>query len=119
MAEIQWYVIRAVSGQEKKIKSYIDNEIIRQKLEEVIPQVLIPSEKVYEMRNGKKRVREKSFFPGYIMISADLTNNRALDMILNMPGVLGFPWKLANRYEHQNPRSTSAIRSQPHSRSGK
>jgi transcription termination/antitermination protein NusG len=90
MAEIQWYVIRAVSGQEKKIKSYIDNEIIRQKLEEVIPQVLIPSEKVYEMRNGKKRVREKSFFPGYIMISADLTNNRALDMILNMPGVLGF-----------------------------
>lgn len=90
MAGIQWYVIRAVSGQEKKIKSYLDNEIHRQKLEEVIPQVLIPSEKVYEMRNGKKRVREKSFFPGYIMIEADLTNNRALDMILNMPGVLGF-----------------------------
>ncbi|QJW92162.1 transcription termination/antitermination factor NusG [Spirosoma taeanense] len=90
MSGIQWYVIRAVSGQEKKIKSYLDNEIIRQKLEEVVPQVLIPSEKVYEMRNGKKRVREKSFFPGYIMISADLSNNRALDMILNMPGVLGF-----------------------------
>jgi len=90
MSGIQWYVIRAVSGQEKKIKSYLDNEIIRQKLEEVIPQVLIPSEKVYEMRNGKKRVREKSFFPGYIMISADLANNRALDLILNMPGVLGF-----------------------------
>lgn len=90
MAEIQWYVIRAVSGQEKKIKSYLDNEILRQKLDEVIPQVLIPSEKVYEMRNGKKRVREKSFFPGYILISADLSNNRALDMILNMPGVMGF-----------------------------
>lgn len=90
MNGIQWYVIRAVSGQEKKIKSYLDNEIVRQKLDEVIPQVLIPSEKVYEMRNGKKRVREKSFFPGYIMISADLSNNRALDMILNMPGVLGF-----------------------------
>jgi transcriptional antiterminator NusG len=90
MSGIQWYVIRAVSGQEKKIKSYLDNEIIRQKLDEIIPQVLIPSEKVYEMRNGKKRVREKSFFPGYIMISADLGNNRALDLILNMPGVLGF-----------------------------
>ena len=90
MSGIQWYVIRAVSGQEKKIKSYLDNEIIRQKLDEVIPQVLIPAEKVYEMRNGKKRVREKSFFPGYILISADLGNNRALDMILNMPGVLGF-----------------------------
>ncbi|WP_083732930.1 transcription termination/antitermination protein NusG [Spirosoma montaniterrae] len=87
---IHWYVIRAVSGQEKKIKSYLDNEIIRQKLDEVVPQVLIPAEKVYEVRNGKKRVREKSFFPGYILISADLANNRALDMILNMPGVLGF-----------------------------
>ena len=90
MSGIQWYVIRAVSGQEKKIKSYLDNEISRQNLEETVPQVLIPSEKVYEMRNGKKRVREKSFFPGYIMVEADLTNNRALDMILNMPGVLGF-----------------------------
>lgn len=89
-AGIHWFVVRAVSGQEKKVKLYIDNEIIRQKLEEVIPQVLIPSEKVYEMRNGKKRVREKSFFPGYILVSADLTNNRALDMILNMPGVMGF-----------------------------
>ncbi len=87
---INWYVIRAVSGQEKKIKSYLDNEILRQKLEEVIPQVLIPAEKVYEMRNGKKRVREKSFFPGYILISADLSNIRALDLITNMPGVLGF-----------------------------
>ena len=58
MSGIQWYVIRAVSGQEKKIKSYLDNEIIRQKLDEIIPQVLIPAEKVYEMRNGKKRVRE-------------------------------------------------------------
>ncbi len=89
-AGIHWYVIRAVSGQEKKIKSYLDNEIIRQKLDEIVPQVLIPAEKVYEVRNGKKRVREKSFFPGYILISADLANNRALDMILNMPGVLGF-----------------------------
>ncbi len=87
---IHWFVVRAVSGQEKKVKSYLDNEIIRQKLDEVVPQVMIPAEKVYEMRNGKKRVREKSFFPGYILISADLSNNRALDLILNMPGVLGF-----------------------------
>ncbi len=87
---INWYVIRAVSGQEKKVKSYLDNEIHRQQLSEVIPQVLIPSEKVYEMRNGKKRVREKSFFPGYILISADLGNARALALITGMPGVIGF-----------------------------
>ncbi|GAA4407401.1 transcription termination/antitermination protein NusG [Nibrella viscosa] len=87
---INWYVIRAVAGQEKKIKSYLDNEIIRQGLGEVIPQVLIPSEKVYEMRNGKKRVREKTFFPGYILVSADLSNGEALHLITSMPGVLGF-----------------------------
>lgn len=87
---IHWYVIRAVSGQEKKVKSYLENELGRQSLQDVIPQILIPVEKILEMRNGKKRIREKSFFPGYILISADLSNNRALDLILNMPGVLGF-----------------------------
>jgi transcriptional antiterminator NusG len=55
MAEHKWYVLRVVAGQEKKTKSYLDNEIVRQKLEEYIPEVLIPSEKVYEMRNGKKK----------------------------------------------------------------
>jgi transcriptional antiterminator NusG len=51
----------------KKIKTYLETEISRQKLEEYIPQVLIPSEKVYEMRNGKKRIRERNFFPGYVL----------------------------------------------------
>jgi transcription termination/antitermination protein NusG len=90
MSNLNWYVIRAVSGQEKKIKSYLDNEIIRQKLEEFIPEILIPSEKIYEMRNGKKRVREKAFFPGYIIISADLSHGEANHLITTMPGVLGF-----------------------------
>jgi transcription termination/antitermination protein NusG len=88
--ELKWYVVRAVSGQEKKVKSYLENEIIRQKLEEYIPQVLIPAEKVYEMRNGKKKVREKSFFPGYILISADLSHGEALHTITSIPGVIGF-----------------------------
>ena len=57
MAEHKWYVLRVVAGQEKKTKTYLDNEISRQKIDEYIPEVLIPSEKVYEMRNGKKRVR--------------------------------------------------------------
>ena len=64
MIGTQWYVIRAVSGQEKKVKSYLENEIVRQKLDEIIPQILIPTEKIYEMRNGKKRIREKSFSRG-------------------------------------------------------
>jgi transcriptional antiterminator NusG len=59
-------------------------------LGDFVPQVLIPSEKVYEMRNGKKRVREKTFFPGYILISADLSNGEVSHLITSMPGVLGF-----------------------------
>jgi len=62
MGELKWYVVRAVSGQEKKAKTYLENEIARQGLQEVIPQVLIPSEKVYEMRNGKSAfAKEVSF----------------------------------------------------------
>jgi len=90
MAEYNWYVIRAVSGQEKKVKAYLENEINRQKLEEDIPQILIPSEKVYEMRNGKKRVRERNFFPGYILISADLSKGEIIHTINSIPGVIGF-----------------------------
>ncbi len=90
MSEHKWYVVRVVSGQERKVKSYLDNEIVRQKLEEAIPQVLIPSEKVYEMRNGKKRVRERNFFPGYVIISADIEQGEALHVVKNIPGVIGF-----------------------------
>jgi transcription termination/antitermination protein NusG len=87
---LNWYVIRAVSGQEKKVKNYLENEIARQKLQDFIPQVLIPSEKVYEMRGGKKRVRERNFFPGYVLISADLSHGEAAHVITSIPGVLGF-----------------------------
>lgn len=90
MADHKWYVVRAVSGQEKKVKTYLENEINRQKLEDFVPQILIPSEKVMEMRNGKKRVRERNFFPGYIMVSADLSNGETYHMIQSIPGVIGF-----------------------------
>ena len=89
MGELNWYVIRVISGQEKKIKTYLENEISRQNLEEYIPQVLIPSEKVYEMRNGKKRIRERNFFPGYVLVSADLTYGEAMHVINSIPGVIG------------------------------
>ena len=90
MSELKWYVVRVVSGQEKKIKSYLETEIGRQNLQEYIPQVLIPSEKVYEMRNGKKRVRERNFFPGYVIVSADLTHGEAHHTVTSIPGVIGF-----------------------------
>ena len=90
MGELKWYVLRVISGQEKKVKTYLENEIDREKLREYIPQVLIPSEKVYEMRGGKKRVRERNFFPGYVLISADLSHGEAFHSVNNIPGVIGF-----------------------------
>ncbi|MFT6866629.1 MAG: transcriptional antiterminator NusG [Cyclobacteriaceae bacterium] len=93
MGELKWYVVRAVSGKERKVKEALDSEIVRNGLESIVPQVLIPSEKVYEMRNGKKRVRERNFFPGYILIQGDFTNGEIQHMITNkelIPNVIGF-----------------------------
>jgi len=90
MGELKWYVLRVISGQEKKVKSYLETEIERSKLQESIPQVLIPSEKVYEMRNGKKKMRERNFFPGYVLVSADLAHPEAFHTVNNIPGVIGF-----------------------------
>ncbi|RAU83888.1 transcription termination/antitermination protein NusG [Pontibacter arcticus] len=90
MAELKWYVVRAVSGQEKKVKAYLENEIVRQQLDEYVPQVLIPAEKVYEMRAGKKRIRERNFFPGYVLVNADLSHGEAEHIIISTPGVIGF-----------------------------
>ena len=90
MGELKWYVVRSVSGQEKKAKTYLETEIGRHGMTELVPEVLIPAEKVYEMRNGKKRVRERNFFPGYILIHADLTHGEVDHIITSTPGIIGF-----------------------------
>jgi len=66
MAEIvkKWYVVRAVSGKEKKVKEYLELEISRMKLNDYVNQVLIPTEKVFKIQNGKKVNKEKAFLPG-------------------------------------------------------
>jgi transcriptional antiterminator NusG len=103
MGELKWYVVRSVSGQEKKAKQYLETEIHRHGLDELVPQVLIPAEKVYEMRNGKKRVRERSFFPGYILIHADLTHGEVDHIITTTPGVLGFLSDKENKTANAKP----------------
>lgn len=84
-----WYVVRAVSGSEKKVKQYIENEIAHQNMQDYVSQVLIPSERVYQIRNGKKISKERSYFPGYILIEAILIGEIP-HIIKNIPGVLGF-----------------------------
>ncbi len=85
----KWYVVRAVSGSEKKVKQYIESEINRLGLEEYVSQVLIPMEKVYQVRKGKKISAERNYFPGYVLIEAILTGE-VPHIIRAVPGVLGF-----------------------------
>ena len=91
MSEIEknWYVVRAISGAERKVKTYIENEIKRLGLSDYVAQVLIPTEKVYQIRKGKKISTERNFFPGYILLEAALVGE-ITHIIKNIPGVLGF-----------------------------
>jgi transcriptional antiterminator NusG len=87
--EKKWYVLRAISGKEKKVKELIENEVARLHLEEYISQVLIPTEKVYQIRNGKKISKERIFFPGYVLVEAQLVGEIP-HILRNIPNVLGF-----------------------------
>lgn len=85
----KWYVVRSVSGQENKIKDYIEKEISYQGLEDFIEQILVPTEKVVQVRNGKKINKERVYFPGYIMIQANL-GGEIPHIIKGINGVIGF-----------------------------
>jgi len=87
--EKKWYVVKALSGKEKKVKDNIEHEISSLKLEKSVSQVLIPTEKVYQIRKGKKISKERNFFPGYILIEAALAGE-LIHIIRNVPGVIGF-----------------------------
>ena len=85
----KWYVIRSVSGKENKIKEYIESEINRLGLQKDIEQILVPTEKVIQIRNGKKINKERVFIPGYIMVQANLTGEIP-HIIKSVNGVIGF-----------------------------
>lgn len=85
----QWYVVRAVSGQENKVKGYIEQEVSRLGYADYVDEVLVPTEKVIQIRNGKKISKERVYFPGYVMIKANLGGEIA-HVIKSITGVIGF-----------------------------
>ena len=91
MSEVkkEWYVLRAISGKENKVKEYLDAEIKNTNLGEYVSQVLIPTEKVYSVRNGKKVTKEKNLYPGYVFVEAALVGE-VFHRLRNTTNVIGF-----------------------------
>jgi len=85
----KWYVLRTFSGHEKKVKQYLERESELRGVADKLSEIMIPTETVFEMRQGKKRTREKTFFPGYILVQAIL-DKELQHFISNVPSVVGF-----------------------------
>ena len=85
----KWYVLRAISGKETKVKEYIETDVKLRGLTDKVSQVLIPTEKVVQVRNGKRIVKERTYLPGYVLVEAELVGDIAF-MLRNTPNVLGF-----------------------------
>mgnify|MGYP001330776902 CR=1 FL=1 len=84
-----WYVLRVMGGKEKKTAAFIEKEVELLGMSKFISQILVPTEKVYQIRNGKKVSKERNFFPGYILVEADLVGE-VPHALRKVPGVLGF-----------------------------
>ncbi|TRZ65577.1 transcription termination/antitermination factor NusG [bacterium] len=83
----RWFAVRVISGHENKVKIYLDSQIKTENMEHKIRNVLIPLEKVFEVKNGKKKVKLKNFLPGYILIEADL-DDKVRSFISMTPSII-------------------------------
>lgn len=91
-AETKWYVLRVVSGKERKVKEYLDKEVSRSGWDKEVKQVFLPVEKVYKVQNGKKVMRERNYYPGYVMIeiAEGKLSDEIRDTIKNISNVIHF-----------------------------
>ena len=90
--DTKWYVLRVVSGKERKVKEYLDKEVTRGGWTSIVKQIFLPVEKVYKVQNGKKVMRERNYYPGYVMIEiADgKLGDDLRDTVKNTPNVIHF-----------------------------
>lgn len=86
---MEWYTLRVISGKERKIRENILFEVGSQKKNEVVTEILVPSENIIEMKDGKKKVRNRVFFPGYLLIKMDM-NKETRYLVENITGVMSF-----------------------------
>mgnify|MGYP001990671284 CR=1 FL=1 len=86
---MKWYVLRVMGGKENKTVSFIEKEIDRLGMQDFVAQILVPTEKVYQLRNGKKVSKEKNFFPGYVLVKMQMTDE-TWHLVKDTPKVTGF-----------------------------
>lgn len=88
----RWYSLRVISGKERKIKERIEKEIEINKWEDAVTQILVPTEKVYKIRNGKKVISERNILPGYILVEAvqNKFSGEIIQSIANITNVIHF-----------------------------
>lgn len=84
-----WYVVHTQTGSEEKVKTSLENKITSQNMQELIAKVIIPTEQVSEVRSGKKKISQRKFFPGYLLVEMEL-NEATYLFVKNAPGVTGF-----------------------------
>ncbi|MCM8782180.1 MAG: transcription termination/antitermination protein NusG [Candidatus Omnitrophica bacterium] len=85
----RWYVIHTQTGAEEKVKTHIENKLKSSPHKDLISQIFVPSERVAEVKSGEKRISERKFFPGYVLIQMELTDE-IWYLVKNTPGVTGF-----------------------------
>lgn len=95
----KWHVVRVISGQERKIREHVQLEINRNKWDKLVTNILLPTEKVYTIKNGKKTIKEKTLFPGYLYMEADTkkVTQEMWQQIRQVHGVLGFLGTLSHQ----------------------
>ena len=86
---MNWYILRAVSGQEKKVVSAVEELLVKEGLKDLVEEIIIPTEKVTEVQKGKKITVDKKFLPGYILIKMQM-QDKLWHLISNISGVGGF-----------------------------
>jgi len=86
---LQWYVVQAFSGFEKQVKRSLEERIARNGMEDHFGQILVPTEEVVEMKDGQKRKGERKFFPGYVLVQMDWSDE-VWHLVKSVPRVLGF-----------------------------
>ena len=86
---VAWYVVHTLSGQENKVKDTVEMLVKQESMEEYVKSVLVPTENVSEVKSGKKTIRKRRFFPGYILVEMEMTNE-TWHFINDINGIIGF-----------------------------